>query len=350
MDEANLNQGRHGFSLLLRTGAVVTLLVLFVGCATGKPATLVGTLWWTSPTELAQPAPFWDEELEYIQQLGMDTLIMNGPYFGAETHDGEQDATERFLDATDARGMHVFIDTCAATEWWTLVDPAAEIARAVERIRYIESRYGAHPSFTGFYVPYELYVMWGPQRDLITALYGEVSRACKAAAPDKPVMISPFFVLDDEGRLGDFRYATPDEYQAFWTSLLAQTAIDIVALQDSGEHLSYYTIEERRPFFAAMKAACDATGKTFWANIETGEMNVASRDEYVARFGWKTHVNDLRLAPYWHGVPADKLAAKLAFAGEFTGTAITWGYREFIRPANGTLASELYLDYFRALK
>ena len=32
------------------------------------------------------------------------------------------------------------------------------------------------------------------------------------------------------------------------------------------------------------------------------------------------------------GVPADKLREKLKLAGEYTPTAITWGYQQFIRP------------------
>ena len=122
-------------------------------------------------------------------------------------------------------------------------------------------------------------------------------------------------------------------------------AVDIVALQDSGEHLSCYTLEDRRPFFAAMKEACGAAGKTFWANVESGELEVASLDDYVARFGLKTHVNDPKLAPYWRAVPAEKFRDKLRLAGEFTGTAVTWGYQEFLRPARSPQAAAAHAAY-----
>ena len=42
------------------------------------------------------------------------------------------------------------------------------------------------------------------------------------------------------------------------------------------------------------------------------ELEVASLDDYVARFGLKTHVNDPSTTPAWRGVPADKLDAKRA--------------------------------------
>src|SRR5690606_19487715 len=138
-----------------------------------------------------------------------------------------------------------------------------------------------------------------------------------------------------EGYLGNYRWASPEEYEEFWTETLRQAPIDIVALQDSGEHLSFYTAEDRRPFFQAMKAACDAAGKTLWANVETGELHVDGYEDYVERFGIKTHVNDAKTQPYWRGVPVDHLKMKLDVAGEFSPRAITWGYREFIRPSLG---------------
>jgi hypothetical protein len=87
-----------------------------------------------------------------------------------------------------------------------------------------------------------------------------------------------------------------------------------------------------------------------WANIESGELDVKSMDDYVARFGMKTHVNDPRTAPAWRAVPPDKMKAKLKFAGKYTPMAITWGYREFIRPANGPLAQQVHDGYYKALR
>ncbi len=94
-----------------------------------------------------------------------------------------------------------------------------------------------------------------------------------------------------------------------------------------------------------MKAACDATDTALWANIESGELEVASVDAYVKRFGLKTHVNDPRTAPCWRAVPAARFKAKLEFAGQFTGTAVTWGYQEFLRPGNGPEADAAYAAY-----
>jgi hypothetical protein len=312
-------------------------------------ARLRGTLWWVVPEQAAWSAEQWAPELDSIQSLGMDTLILNGPYVGAEDVSDADDPVQVLFREAARRKLRIFVDTLAAPEWWKLEDAEPEIARAKARIERLERRYGRFESFAGFYIPYELYVMWDEQARLIRTLYREVAAACKATAPARPVLISPFFILDREGFLGDFRWAEPDEYEAFWRGVLREAAVDIVALQDSGEHLSFYTMEQRRPFLAAMKSACEATGKTFWVNVETGELAVEGYEDYVRRFGRKTHVNSPATAPFWRAVPAEKLRAKLELAGEFSDTAITWGYREFVRPSLGPAEEGVYRGYREVL-
>ncbi len=313
------------------------------------PARLVGALWWMSEADAQRPSDSWKTELDEVQTLGMDLMVISGGFM--QSHESARldagkgpEPLKGFFDEADRRGMKIFINTLSMANWWTSVDAGPEIARAGKTVQNIAKLYGAHKSFAGWYVPYELYVFWDKQAELIKTLYREVAKLCKAET-DKPVMISPFFILDQTHNLGDFRWASPEEYQAFWTGVLRQAPIDIVALQDSGEHLSYYTMDDRRPFFAAMKAACDATDKSFWANIETAELDVKSPEDYVTRFGLKTHVNDPKTVPYWRGVPAVKLQEKLLFAGVFTTTAITWGYQEYVRPASRPEAKALYESY-----
>ncbi len=317
------------------------------GCASlsgaGGEARLAGTLWWLTPDDLALPETAWEEELDQLQALGMDTIIFNGPYAGPEGGG----AFDALLDRLDARGLHVYLDTLAAPNWWTLEGAGNEVRRGTERAVLLQETYGHHASFAGFYIPYECYVMWDRQGALAHDLYVGVSRGCKAAAPDKPVMISPFFRLDEGCYLGDFRWATPEAYSDFWKGILGAAFIDIVALQDSGEHLACYTLAQRRPFFEAMAAACAATGTAFWANVESGELNVTSVEDYVARFGLKTHVNSPETAPFWRAVPAEKFRAKLELAGDYTDTSITWGYREFLRSSGDATAAQAYGEYAR---
>ncbi|MEI2727278.1 MAG: DUF4434 domain-containing protein [Verrucomicrobiota bacterium] len=333
--------------------AVVGLLLflLVTGCrqiptAAARPeARLMGTLWWMSPNDLNRPIAAWQAEFDQLEALGIRILVLNGPFFGENPPPGAADPTEAFFNEADRRGLSIYMDTLSAPDWWTLSDPAPEIARARARIESLNHRYGQHRSFTGWYIPYELYVMWDAPAELITVLYRDISAACKRVSPPKPVMLSPFFILDQAGDLGSFRWATPAEYQQFWTTLLQQSQVDIVALQDSGEHLSCYTLDQRRPFLAAMKSACATANKQFWINIEVGELNVASLSDYTNRFGYKTHVNDPKTATAWQAVAPDKLRYKLELAGEYTDTSISWGYQQFIRPTLGPEAVQLHQAY-----
>ncbi len=330
---------------------MLLMILLSTGCqhirtSPSRPsARLVGTLWFMSPNDLNRPITAWQTELDQLQALGIRILVLNGSVVGETPPADTPDPMEAFFDEADRRELSIYVDTLAAPNWWTLSDPAPEIARARTRVEALASRYGKHPSFTGWYIPYELYVMWDAPAELIAALYRDISAACKQVSPDKPVMISPFFILDQAGNLGSFRWASSAEYQQFWTALLQQTQVDIVALQDSGEHLSCYTMDERRPFLAAMKAACATAHKKFWVNIEVGELGVESLSAYTNRFGFKTHVNDPRTAAAWRGVAPDKLHQKLELAGEYTDTAISWGYQQFVRPTLGPEAQHLHEAY-----
>ena len=341
------------FQSALRRGMGLLVLALAVGCASMPgskgQARLAGTLWWVTAQDAYRPIEAWRVELDELEALGMDLMVLNGPFVGEALRPGASDPMGSFFEETTYRGMQLYLDTLCVPDWWLIDDPAAEIDRARARIADLEARYGRYGAFEGWYIPYEVYACWGTMATLVQTLYREVAAHCKRVAPDRPVLISPFFILDERGLLGDFPWATPADYEAFWTQTLGQADIDVVALQDSGEHLACYTLAERAPFFAAMKRACDATGTTLWANVETGELNVKGLDDYVSRFGMKTHVNDPVTAPFWRGVPAKKLGDKLAFVSAYTPTAITWGYREFIRPANGSLAQERYLDYHTLL-
>lgn len=342
---------RNGWGWLA-TMAAALLSAGATNCAHLPPsnrAGLIGCLWAVSPGPQSGSLDLTTTELDAIEGLGMRLVVLNGPVIGQPVVAGAADPAEGLFAEGDRRHLQFFVDTGARANWWVQPDSAAELARARERIRLLHRRYGHHSSFRGFYVPYEAYVMWGAQRDLTRTLYREAAAACKAVAPDKPVLISPFFILDDQHVLGDFRWATPTEYADFWIEVLRDSTIDIVALQDRGEHLSYYTDEQCAPFFAAMKSVCAVTGKQLWANVESGELAVESPADYVACFGRKTHVNDPRTQPYWRGVPAEKFAAKLRFVRAHSPIAITWGYREFVRPSNGRGSTNLYHEYRAAL-
>ena len=86
---------------------------------------------------------------------------------------------------------------------------------------------------------------------------------------------------------------------AYLSRLIKLSGFDIIMLRDGGEHFSYVTNDMRRPFFEAMSRA----------------------------------------------VPIDRLREKLDLAAEYSEEIVTWGYREYCRPALGDAARKWYDDY-----
>lgn len=312
---------------------------------------LNGCLYWLDATAQKWTPEEWKRQVEFMDRAGLRQVIAVGPAIPAADRWASADplveAADRLMAACSGTDLRIYISLWSHPLWygrWDLSEELSTNRRVVERLA---ERYGRHPNFAGWYIPHEIYVVWDKQAEYITGLYAGLSRICKQATPQAKVVVSPFFILDRAGYLGDFRFAEPAEYESFWHELLRQTQIDVVALQDSGEHLSCYTLEQRRPFFAAMKRACTGAGKTLWINIETGELHVDSLEDYERKFGRKTHVNDARTQSHWRVVPPDKLRDKLALAHEFADTTITWGYREYWDPMRGEPAREAYQAYMR---
>ncbi len=334
----------------MRSDAVGTMLVGFsmflAGCRSGGSG-LDGCLYAFDETANRWSAEQWKQEVAFMRQAGFRHVIACRPAYAAlSTRPTEVlDAFDRFIAACERTDMRVYLSLWSHPAWYARWDLREELDANATAIERLAARYAGHPSFAGWYIPHEIYVTWDEKAAFMRDLYRELSRMCKTRTPGGKVLLSPFFILDREGDLGDFRFVEPAQYEAFWYDLLRQTSIDIVALQDSGEHLSFYTLDDRRPFFAAMKRACGRAGKTMWANVETGELHTDSYEDYVRRFGRKTHVNDPRTRTAWHPVPAAKLRAKLRFAHYFTNTTITWGYREYWDPMRGTVAKSMYDAY-----
>jgi hypothetical protein len=199
-----------------------------------------------------------------------------------------------------------------------------------------------HPAFYAWYIPHEIYMDWGAMDQYVSELYPALVQACKKAAV-LPVTLSPFFILDRTKVFGDFRFNEPNEYGDYWARLIKKSGLDIIMMQDSGEHFSYVQNEQRRPFFEAMSRACRESKARFWANVEVAEMECASLEEYVRRYG-RVHHSVAKGIP-WRPVPIERLRSKLQLASEFAERIVSWGYQEFCRPGLGPKAAEWFEAY-----
>lgn len=324
------------------------IIMLSVVASSTRAATgLDGCLYWIDHISATWSPAQWKKQVAYMQKAGLNHIILCGAISATTqpTADEAYAPLDRLMDACKGTDLRIYISLQSHPVWYGRWNLEEEVSANRVFVSSTASRYDKHPNFAGWYIPHEIYVMWDRQGQYMRDLYTALSKLCKQRTPDKKVILSPFFVLDRSKHFGDFRFAEPDEYEAFWYDVLHCAQIDIIALQDSGEHLSFYTMADRRPFFAAMKRACKRAGKTLWINIETGELQVDGYADYEKKFGLKVYVNDPRTAKSWHVVAPEKLRTKLKLASEFADTTITWGYYPYWDPMLGPTQQAAYDAY-----
>jgi len=199
------------------------------------PPVISGTLWWISPLQNADwGLAGWEKELQEQKHLGFDLLwLSNAP----SIVEHPTCSLRTLLDLCDRHGFQVTLDTGFSGNWYVSLDLKQELDLCRRNIRRIADCVGNHPAFHAWYIPHEIYMCWDAGDAYIQQLYAALVDACKTAAR-LPVTVSPFFILDRTKVFGDFRFNEPDEYRDYWARLIRRSGLNIVMLQDSGEHLS----------------------------------------------------------------------------------------------------------------
>ena len=322
--------------------------------AADTPPLICGGLWWFWPEYAKLTEEDFERGIQAQCDVGFDTLwIFNTPEMlaAAEKDDSNQAGhLDAIYKIADAKGMRIIADLPQGG-WYGKATKAGILEVNREHITRYAERYGKHSSFWGWYLNYEINPI-KPDDIKQTAFWRELWRdivdACHNAAPDSVVTISPFFLLDDGTHRG-FHYQSPEEYSDWWGATMKATGIDILMLQDSGEHLSFFTIEQREPFFVAVAKACHDAGAKFWVNVETGEAHVADWEEYLA-------LSKQKKVP-WRFTPIDWLEKKLELAARHGDGIINWGYFPFMDPTGlpnrtgtggtrtGATSRQAYQDY-----
>ena len=263
-----------------------------------------GTLW-VLPSSCAEWNRWQFEAAIRAQRaVGFKLLwLLNTPSF---TPTGDKlDVVDTICSIADAEGMQVIVDLPQGG-WYGKASAEDVIAKVTQAAREVHQRYGGHDSFYGWYLNYEINPI-RPDDVEETAYWRHVWQAiadqCHRLAPGSLVTISPFFLLDDMRRRG-FVYLTPEQYAKWWHDTLKETRIDVLMLQDSGEHLAFFTLEQREPFWRAVAKATRDAGAKFWLNVETGEADVTNWDEYL--------VLEAQKRVPWRFTPMPWLEQKLA--------------------------------------
>ncbi|HPO14760.1 MAG TPA: DUF4434 domain-containing protein [Candidatus Hydrogenedentes bacterium] len=312
--------------------AMLTALVcvpLISDAASPKTPPLIrGTLWYIVQ---AQSTDWTQERLEQTVEaqkaVGFDVLwVLNTPDLVRKAEaSGALDIVETVYALADARGMHVIADLPVGG-WYGKAAAEAMITELSGYAGKFHARYGKHSSFYGWYLNHEINPI-APEDAEQSAFWRNVWRTvtetCHTIAPGSVVTISPFFLLDEPRRRG-FIYLTPQQYADWWGKTLSETGIDILMLQDSGEHLSFLTLAQREPFWTAVAEACHTAGAQFWLNVESGEADVPD---------WETYLTlEAEKKVPWRFTPMDWLREKLELASKYADSIINWGYFPYMDP------------------
>lgn len=294
------------------------------------PPLMRGTLWWVTHMAYADwsRAQF-EEAIQAQRAIGFDVLwILNSPELLRRKESGDaaqRDFLAMIYEIADQKGMHVIADLPRGG-WYGQTSADDMISELSGFATRLHARYGGHPSFYGWYLNHEINPI-PPDAVEESAfwrrVWKDVSDTCHRLAPGSVVTISPFFLFDEARKRG-FVYLNPTQYGEWWCETLKETGIDILMLQDSGEHLAFFTIEQREPFFAAAADACRQAGAQFWVNVETGEADIPDWDTYLRREQEKN-------VP-WRVTPIDWLERKLGLASRYADSIINWGYFPFMDP------------------
>jgi len=311
---------------------------------------LRGALWWVGGEnrEYDWTRRQFAEAIKAQREVGFNLLwLMNMPHLFERALEADKtgrprDIPDIILDIADAEGMKAIIELPQAG-WYGKTEAKKIIESNENFIRRFHERYGKHPSFHGWYLNYEINPIFPNEKEeseFWRQVWGAIVRHCHRVAPGSIVTISPFFLLDDESRRG-FNYLTPEQYDRWWTSTLKATGIDVVMLQDSGEHLTFFTLEQREPYWAAFASACHKAGAQFWLNVETGEAIAASWEEFIAAERKRGKPWDVS----WRVTPIAWLERKLDLAARYATNIVNWGYFPYQRPDGTPEARDAYRQY-----
>jgi hypothetical protein len=241
------------------------------------------------------------------------------------------DVLEIIYTVADRKGLRVISDLAMIGGAWHKTISADEFEeKNREYIRKYYARYGHHESFWGWYLNNEINPIKNTETQK-SLFWRKVWKAavdeCHRVHNESKVTVSPFFLLDKEGLRG-FEYLEPTEYEEWWTVTLMETGIDVLMLQDSGEHLAFFTLEERKPFFTAFANACRKAGTEFWMNVESAQKSVANWSEAIEmeRSGQTV----------WEFTEIDWLSQKLNLAAKYGEEIVNWGYYPFMTPSENS--------------
>ncbi len=226
----------------------------------------------------------WQAELDAMRKSGIDTIVIQWLKYDQTrfypVHAPRLDAVETILSYADRHDMKVILGLSFDSSWWSAADGPAFLGgiatRTLAFATKLNRRYGSHPSFSGWYIPYELGDRDYDDEEIATfrSVLRRVARGChKLTGRHLPVAVSIFF----SGKL------PPEAVSGIYRGLLTGSEIDVVIVQDGvgTNHWEGKVKEKAGPYLAHLSRAIRQAGAHPWVGIEifaTSPAAAAGRD------------------------------------------------------------------------
>ncbi|MBR3863916.1 MAG: DUF4434 domain-containing protein [Clostridia bacterium] len=270
----------------------------------------------------------WIADLDNMKEVGIDTVVlMRGAFydkclfpskvFPTLKKEDEDFAGLIFTEATK-RNMNVFLGLYITDLCWGDGDFEVELEKNKLFVDEVLERYGHIPSFKGWYIPHET----AENSYNIAETMGALGKLCKEKAPDKKILISPYF----KTALSSYSSFTPERQAREWDNIWSRCGqyIDYCAFQDGTASLKEYG-----NYLAEMKKVCEKYDIKLWANVETFE-----RDPRKMFFP----------------ISFDILRKKIEIAEEYVEKCLTFEFSHFLSPQSifpsARNLNTLYRNYY----
>lgn len=223
----------------------------------------------------------WISELQMLKDIGVKEIILQSVVDTKNKYamypseiDGykinEKDIILLALDAAESVDIKVRVGLGESNNWWkkgwcdfNWLKEEAEINKKI--VKEIFERYSNHKAFGGWYIPYEFSEFFSTiksQQINLNLFYKSIASEIKNKKSNFSIMISPFY-NSNKYNIGCLK---------LWNKIvrytLKDTAIDIVALQDS-IGVGFNTTDNVGMLFCYTKKATDSLGMKLYADTET---------------------------------------------------------------------------------
>lgn len=272
----------------------------------------------------------WAQELDVMRAVKIHTIILQWTQADGKNLFDPPDPFPAILELARQRRMKFIFGLRHDSRWWREWGNAEylreEARESVALAREVHRRYGKHPAFAGFYIPYELWDgSWTEtQVENLRELLRTIGGACRQLAPGKPVFLAPFFA----GLL------PPERFEQLWLKLLQGRPVDVVALQDGvGARGWDEQIEERvPPYFAAMQRACRQQGVKLWCDLECFRLTNADPSR-----------------PQFAPASAERVMRQLRVVSPYVERVVIFDFYHYMSPYRGEAHKALYERYLKAI-